>query len=133
MSEIPQEISFSINVTAKTSHIARLTAEKIISHIHNSFPQAHQKFAHFELKSSFFQDTNVGVNCWIISFSSSHYINCDTSTGIPQAPTKALKVQDVRDYLIDFVCQFNVHPSVQLSFSRRLVTVHFEKLIAHHI
>ena len=73
-----------------------------------------------------------GAKTWQLGFNSmDEVLPGDTIPYLSKGIQTAIEPKNVRDYLIDFVCQTDVDPSVELSFTSTWRTAHHEKLIAH--
>ena len=134
MPENHQGNQISINVTAKSHNLARVTATKLIEHLYISFPQEHQKFSQFSLSCSYFKSNSCSPKTWTISFESHDEVIGKTNMPyLSEGVLAAININDVRDYIIDFICTHEIDPSIQISFSISSKIVHFEKLIAHKL
>lgn len=133
MTTIKQVRGHIIFIKSKTDHLSLKTAKQLRDFLYHSFPKIHSQNICFVLAQELFYDTKSGAETWKLSFSSTDRVVSDRSNGLPQGLQTAIEPDDVRDYLLDFVCQKDLDPSVELSFSTNWNTAHFETLIAHKI
>ena len=134
MPENHQGNQIRINITAQTHNLARLTATKLIDHLYLNFPQEHQKFSHFSLSCDHFKSNSHNPKTWTVSFESHDVVIGKTDLPyLSEGLLTAIDVNDVRDYIIDFICTHEIGSNIQISFSLSSKIVHFEKLIAHNL
>ena len=133
MPTIKQHRNHIIYIESKSDSLSLRTAKKLRDFLYQSFPKPHKDGSSFCLHHEVFFDTKNGMKQWQLSFHSCDVLvlSGDSIPYLSKGIQTAIEPEDVRDYLIDFVCQTDVDPSVELSFTSTWRTAHHEKLIAH--
>ena len=102
----------------------------------SSYNSIHQLFLVQDLSLScdYFKSNSHNPKTWTVSFESHDVVIGKTDLPyLSEGLLTAIDVNDVRDYIIDFICTHEIGSNIQISFSLSSKIVHFEKLIAHNL